>query len=236
MAFNYNPMTGAAGGALGAGLGQYLGGWKNPYEEMSPYYDQMRKYIEQYLGPYNQAGQRQIPGLEEEYGKLISDPGGFINKMGAGYQESPGFKFALQQALQGSGHAAAAGGMAGSPQHEFQNMGIATNMANQDYMNWLKTALGEYGLGLHGKEGMFRTGAEMGRGMGEDLASIAANEALMKYLAQAAENERSGGLWGNILGGLGTIGGGLIGGMFGGPAGAAVGSTVGGTIGGHFGR
>lgn len=234
MAYEYNPYAGAAGGAIGAGMGGLFSDWKNPYGQS--YAKEMQDYIRQYMGPYAEAGQRQIPQLEEQYKQLLGSPGDFINRVGGQYQKSPGFDFALKQALQGAGHAAAAGGMAGSPQHEFENMGIATQMANQDYMNWLKTALGQYDIGLGGAQGMFGTGAQMGMGMGEDLASIMHNEQIRQYLEQMSENERSGGMWGSMLGGLGAIGGGLLGGALLGPGGAAAGSSIGGTIGGHFGR
>lgn len=178
-----NWMTAGGASALGGIAGNLFGGWKNPADKARPYFDQMGNEIR---GGYQ-------PWID--YGKsLINDPGGRLNEIGKGYQQSPGFNFALQQALQGSGHAAAAGGMAGSPQHEQQNMGIATNLANQDYNQWMQNALGLHNMG-------YSQGQNAGIGMGQDLASILANRAQMEYEAQNAKNQHSGGLWGSIIGG-----------------------------------
>src|SRR5579864_175938 len=128
-----NWMTAGGAGMAGAGFGALFGGHEDPAESANPYFDQIPGQLEKYYNPYIQRGNRAGDAMEGAYGNLINDPGGMLNKIGGGYQQSPGFKFAMQQALQGAGHGAAAGGMAGTPQHEQQNMEIATNLANQDY-------------------------------------------------------------------------------------------------------
>ena len=190
----FNPYLAGGMGMMGAGIGSMMSGWKNPSDSAMGYMDEMPGMISKYLDPYITRG-------------LV--PGKTINDIGQDYQQSPGFKFALEQAIQGAGHAAAAGGMAGSPQHEQQNMTLATNLGNQDYNEWLKHALGVYGIG-----------AQTGIAAGEDMASILANKAKLAYEGQNAENEHSGGMWGSLLGGAGTL--------LGGPIGGAIGSTVGG--------
>lgn len=193
------------GAAIGAGLGRMFSDYKNPVESARPYFDQMAPTLESYMNPYITAGRSTIPGLSSEYGSLVSNPGAKLNTIGAGYQESPGLKFAIQQALTAASNAAARGGMAGSPQHQQQSMELATNLANQDYNRWLQEALGLYGKGLGGEEGMYRTGFEGSRGLGEDLASILAQRANLEYEGQKGENERSAGGLGGFLGGLGAL-------------------------------
>ena len=100
-------------------LSQLFGGGKNPADAAMPYLDKIPGQTSQYLDPYFQAGKSMLPGLEKEYGSLTSDPGGFLNKIGASYQQSPGFKSALQNALTAGNHAAAAGGMASGSQSLF---------------------------------------------------------------------------------------------------------------------
>jgi hypothetical protein len=225
-----NWMTaGGAGLATGA-MGMLGGNWKNPGDAGMDYMNQMPGMLDKYLSPYINAGQKALPGLQDQYGKLINDPGARLNEIGAGYHQSPGFQFALQQALQGGNHAAAAGGMAGSPQHEQQNMGVATGLANQDYNQWLGHALGMYGTGLQGQQGLYDTGAKTGMAMGEDMASILAQKAKLAYESQNAENQHSGGMWGTLLGGAGAV----AGGMFGGPTGAMAGWNIGKGVGGSM--
>ena len=198
-------MGAMGGGAMGAGLGSMIAPWKNPADAGMGYMDQIPGQLDKYLSPYINAGNRQLPGLEDQYNQLTNDPGARLNQIGQGYHQSPGFQFAMQQALQGSGHAAAAGGMAGTPQHEQQNMELATNLANQDYNQWLGNALGMYGMGMQGKQGLYDTGAKTGISMGEDLASVLANKAKLAYEGQNAENEHEGGSWGSFLGGAGQL-------------------------------
>lgn len=208
-ASGFNPaMMGAqAGGMAGAGLGALFANWDNPADAASPYFDKMPDELKKYFNPYIEAGNKALPGLQDQYGKLITDPGARLNEIGKGYHQSPGFQFALQQALQGAGHAAAAGGMAGSPQHEQQSMAVATGLADQDYNQWLGNALGIYGMGLQGQQGLYNTGANAGMRLGENLASVLAQRAKLAYEGQNAENQHESGMWGAIGSGVGTAAG-----------------------------
>lgn len=223
----YEPYI-SGGAGIGAGAGAMMAPFKNPSSGAMGYMNQIPGELQKYLGPYIDAGQRQLPGLENQYGRMMNDPGGRLNEIGQGYHQSPGFQFALQQALQGAGHAAAQGGMAGSPQHEQQNMGIATGLADQDYNQWMANALGMFGEGMKGSQGLYDTGAKTGMAMGEDMASVLAQRAKLAYEGQNTENQRSGGMWGNLLGGVGTVAGAYFGGPWGAAAGGKVGQETGG--------
>ena len=124
--------------------------------------------------------------------KLMNNPGDVMNKIGGGFKESPGYQFQLQQGQNAANNAAAAGGMAGSPMHEQHNMELATNLANQDYNNWIKNAMGMYGQGLQGEQGMYDIGSRAGIGLGEDLASMRAQQGRMAYEEAAGKNQKSG--------------------------------------------
>ncbi|MDD5211396.1 MAG: hypothetical protein PHV62_03210 [Sulfuricurvum sp.] len=195
-----NWATAGGAGMLGAGLGAMFGDYKNPADAAMGDMDKIPGQIDKYLQPYINQGNEQYGKLNDQYGQLMNDPGGRLNQIGQGYHQSPGFQFALQQALQGAGHAAAAGGMAGSPQHEQQNMGIATGLADQDYNQWLGNALGMYKTGLEGGQNIYNTGARAGMSAGEDMASYFANRAKLNYEGQNAENQHEGGMWGNLIG------------------------------------
>jgi hypothetical protein len=180
---NVNPV-GAAAGIFGlANPG------KNPADEANKIVGQIPGQTSGYFDPYSQAGQRQIKPMEEEYQKLIGNPGQKLNDIGSNYQQSPGFQFALQQALQGSGHAAAAGGMAGSPQHEQENMGIASGLASQDYNNWLGQATGLYNTGLQGGENSMNRGLNAGDQQANMIAQTLAQQGAYSYNGQAAQNK-----------------------------------------------
>lgn len=207
----YNPYLGAAGGGASGFAGSL---WQNPSDQANKDIQNIPGYYHQYLDPYYQTGIDQSKLLRDQYGNLTRNAPGILNDIGKGYQQSPGFKFALQQALQGAGHAAAAGGMAGSPQHEQQNMQIATGLANQDFNQWMQNALGLYGTGLQGEQNLYNTGFESGKDITSGLSNADLQKAILDYMGTQSNNLfksdlLKGGLnlAGNLLGG-GAGGGG----------------------------
>ena len=178
---------------------------KNPADSAMPYLNQIPGQTQQYQQPWYEAGKSQIPGLQDQYSQLMNDPGGKMNKIGEGFKESPGFKFAMQQALQGGNHAAAAGGMAGSPQHEQQNMQMATDLGNQEYGNWMKNALGMYGQGLQGSQGMANQGQQAGQSMADMIAQTLAQQANLSFNGQQQQNQNKSDMWGNVFKGAGSL-------------------------------
>lgn len=182
-----------------------LFGGKNPADSAMPYLNQIPGQTQKYQQPWLQAGQNQLPGLQDQYSQLINDPGGRINKIGESFKESPGFKFAIQQALQGGNHAAAAGGMAGSPQHEQQNMQLATDLGNQEYNNWIKNALGQYDFGLQGSQGIANQGQQAGQSMADMIAQTLAQQANLSFNGQQQQNQNKSDMWGNIFKGAGSL-------------------------------
>ncbi len=186
-------------------------GYKNPADKANQTIGQIPGQTSQYFDPYINAGKNALPILQGQYNDLLNNPGGKLNQMGGQFQQSPGFQFALQQALQGSGHAAAAGGMAGSPQHEQQNMGIATQLGNQDYYNYLDKALGLYGQGLTGEQGMAQGGLTAGTSMADMISQALAQQANYDFRGQQDKNARKNDLWS----GLGNLGGAALGAFFG---------------------
>lgn len=177
----------AGAGSLGAGLMGMLGGSNNPADAGMGYLDQIPGETHKNLDQWANYG----------YG-LTQDPGGRLNQIGQGYHQSPGFQFAMQQALQGGNHAAAAGGMAGSPQHEQQNMQLATNLANQDYNTWMQNALGLHNTG-------FTQGQNASTNINDQIVQALAAKSGLAYKGQAAQNESEGNMWGNIIGGAASL-------------------------------
>jgi hypothetical protein len=172
------------------GMGMF--GNNNPAHDAMGYFNQIPGQVKPYYDPYIQAGQRQLPGLESQYGQLQNDPGGRLNQIGQSYHQSPGFQFALQQALQGSGHAAAAGGMAGSPQHEQQNMELATNLGNQDYNQYMQNALGLYGMGMQGGQHLYDQGYNASNEMGQTIGNNLQSQGSLAYNGRQQQMQSQG--------------------------------------------
>jgi hypothetical protein len=170
-----------------SGLDFLFGNGENPADEASPYLDQIPGETRKNLQPWADYGM-----------SLTQNPGGRLNQIGQDYKQSPGFQFALQQALQGGNHAAAAGGMAGSPQHEFQNMATATGLASQDYNDWMKNA-----LGLH-NEG-YQQGQTASTNINDQIIQALAAKSGLAYKGAAQQNQGFASNLGNVLQGAGSL-------------------------------
>lgn len=193
-------------GSIGAGLGGlFMGGGEDPYKQASGYFDRIPDTLKPYFQPYINAGQGAMGQLQGQYGNLINDPSAFLKNLGQGYQKSPGYDWQMKQAENAATNAAAAGGMAGSPQHQQQAAQLASNIANQDYYKYLQNALGVYGTGLQGLQGLNQMGFGASTGLGENLANALMNQGNLAFSGQAAQNQQQGSMWGDLLGGIGAV-------------------------------
>jgi hypothetical protein len=197
-------------GGLGTGFAQkFMGDYRNPMKSAMPYLNQAENMLPKYFEPYINAGKEAIPGLQEQYKNLLNDPEALMNHIAGNYKESPGYKFQLGQAEQGINSAAAAGGMLGSPSHQLQAGEMATNLANQDFYNYLQNALGsaqtQYGRGLTGLEGMAGRGQQASTDLGENLASILGTKGGLAYQGAQEENKRKGDTLGGIFGAASSL-------------------------------
>lgn len=197
-------------------LSSLFGGGKNPADSAMPYLNQIPGQTLPYMQPYFNAGTQALNPLQDQYSHLLGDPGSFMNKMGESYQQSPGFKAAMENALTAGNHASAAGGMAGTPQDQFQQMKMATDLTNQDYNGWLQNVLGLYGAGLSGEQGLAGMGQQAGQSMADMIAQTLAQQGNMAFRGQQEQNSQRN----SMLGGLGKLGGAALGGLAGGPWGA----------------
>ena len=198
-------------------LSNLFGGSKNnPANAAMPYFNQIQGQTNQYMQPYFEAGRGALNPLQEQYSKLLGDPGGWSNKIGESYQQSPGFKSAMEQALAAGNHAAAAGGYAGTPTSQFQQEKMATDLANQDYNHWMANALGLYGQGLSGEQGLAGMGQQAGMGLSDMIAQTLAQQGNLAFRGQQEQNSMNN----SWLSGLGRLGGAALGGLAGGPWGA----------------
>jgi hypothetical protein len=193
-------------------------GYKNPADAAMPYLEQIPGAISGYYDPYIQAGQQALPQLQQQLAALLSSPGQVLGGIGADFQQSPGYEFSVNQQVDAAKRAAAAGGMGGSPAAQWDAMQRAEQLAGTDYYNYLDRALGLYGTGLSGTQGLSTQGLQAGQSFADQLASVLGSQAQLAYSGQQGQNQAAGG----ILGGLGSIGGAIAGG----PIGAAIGSKI----------
>lgn len=214
-----------------------FGGGEDPSKEANKYLSQIPGTITPYYQPYNQMGKQAMgqygaestaltgmrPDLMQALSQLLQNPGQVYNQLGQGYQQSPGYEFNKNQSLQAMTNAAAAGGMAGTPQHQLQAGGIASDLANQDFEKYLNHVMGLMTGGINGMGSMYSQGMQglgnltnLGYQSSNDLASSLAsnlvNQANNAYAGAANKNQSGQGLLGGLLGGTAAF-------LGGGPAG-----------------
>lgn len=215
--WNINYGSSGGGGSGGSNpWGSILGllgannAYQNPASAGNPFLEQIRGQITPYYQPYINAGLGALGNLQGQYGQLLNDPGGKLNQIGQGFQQSPGFQFSVDQATNAANNAAAAGGTAGSPASQQGLAKTITGYANQDYNNWLGQATGLYGRGLQGEEGINQMGYNASDQLAQSIMSQLMSQAQMAYMGAGSANAQSGGMWGGIgslLGSSGGIGG-----------------------------
>lgn len=226
-------------GSIGSGL-YNLFGTDDPYEAAQGYYNKIPGMLNQQYSPWINAGKNALPGLQQyenrgnaagnelmgQYNQMTNDPSGLVNRLGAGFHESPGYSFQTNQALQAANRASAAGGMAGSPEEQQQIAGVTNQLANQDYYNYLNHSQQLYGEGIHGLQGTEGLGANVGtdiynqgvqasNNLAQNLGEAYMNQGNLNFAKTQYNNERVGQAYGQIWGGMNDMfnpGGSMMGG------------------------
>lgn len=198
---------GAAGGQLGGGIGSLFSSMygKNPADVAQGYLNQIPSTVSPYYQPFIGAGTQALGNLQGQAGQLTGQTGDVYNRLASGYRESPGFKFALEQALDAGKHAAQAGGMAGSPMHQQQAMDLASTLASRDFSDYMRNQMGLYGMGYQGLGDLTKMGAGMSGDLASGLANILGSQAQYGYAGQAARNQGMASGIGDIVGGAASL-------------------------------
>lgn len=219
--FGGDDKAGGAWGNIGQGAGSLfsgLFGGKSHIPNMGQsnnYLNQIQPGIDRYLQPYIGAGQNAMGTLQGQYQNLMNDPGAMMNKFGAGYKQSPGYQYNVDQATNASNNAAAAGGYIGSPQQQEYMAKQIGGIASQDYNQYLNNAMGLYGQGLQGMGNVNQMGFQASGQAQQSMSDMLKNQAQMAYVdalnkSQQKNNSSGGsGMFEKIVGGIGKLAGGL---------------------------
>ncbi len=203
-----DPMTMAAMLQLAGGFASAFG--QNPYDKASEYAGNIQGAISPYYQPYINTGLNALNKTYGEYGNLINNPSSYLSRFGGDiyggeFQQSPGYDWQYTNAMNAANNAAAAGGMLGTQAHQQNAATTATQLANQDYYNYLRHQLGIsqmgkdlYTTGLGGMQGLNM----MGFNASDSLAQAIAQSMMAQAgLAAMSANKSNTGLSG-MLGGL----------------------------------
>lgn len=206
---SFGPWGTAIGGGLGA-LGGFFG--NDEEKDTNKLLDQIPDQLKQYLMPYINAGAGAIPRLNDlsgEYENLYKDPNAIISRIGGGYKQSPGYQWKLNQGENAITNAAAAGGYAGTGEHQQRAGQLAHDLADQDYNDYMKNALGIFGTGLEGRtgieQGLFKTGANTGGDLAMSLANILKGKAGLNYQRGQNQTKQNNDLFSTLFSHIGDF-------------------------------
>jgi hypothetical protein len=185
-------------GQLGSGLFNLFGA-KNPSDAASPYLDSMEGDAAKYLNPWMDAGKRSLGNIESQYNQNVNDPTGVMNKIGAGFQQSPGYQFQVDQATEAANRSAAAGGMAGTPAEQQKLASTVNGLANQDYYNYTDRGMKQYNSGLEGLSHINDQGFQGSQLMAQIMQMMRQMQAQNAYEGANTQNQQRGGAIGSII-------------------------------------
>ncbi len=190
-----------------------LFGGGSDYGDPQEYLDQIKPMLEQYYNPYIQRGQAAGGTLDQQYGQLLNNPAMVQQMLGSSYQQSPGYQYALDEALNAATMSAAAGGKLGTTAHQNEAMKTATGLANQDYWNYYNQNANLFNTGLSGTQGMYDQGYNATNQMAQGLGNLYGSQANLAYTGQQNQNNMISSLLGAGIGAGGYALGGSLGGL-----------------------
>jgi len=190
-----------------------LFGGGEDYGDPQEYLDQIKPMLEQYYNSYIDRGQNAGNTLDQQYNNLLQNPGSIQQMLGSSYQQSPGYQYALDEAMNAATMSAAAGGKLGTTSHQNEAMKTATGLANQDYWNYYNQNADLFNKGLTGTQGMYDTGYNATNQMTQGLGNLYGNQANLAYTGQQNQNNAISSLLGAGIGAAGYALGGPMGKM-----------------------
>lgn len=179
---------------------------KNPANAAMQYLQQIPGAVQPYYEPYINAGRTAGESTGAIYDRLANNPVDYLNELMSGYDATPGAKAREKALLDAAHNAAAAGGYAGLPYDQEQQMSILNALRDDSMKQWLNTVLGIQGTGLSGQEHIADRGYNASTGYGDIIGSSLNQAGGVAFQGQQQRNQDRAGLR-NLLGGI--LGGGI---------------------------
>lgn len=179
---------------------------EDPSKQANKYLSQIPGVGQKYYNPFIQSGQKAGSILEGEYGKLLN-PTSFIDDIMKNYDMSKGAKYERDELGRGIGATAAAGGFAGTPEHQKEYGEMAGNIMSKDMQQYLQNALGVYGMGLGGEHDIYGKGFDASGSMADLLGGTLASQGGMAFQQASQTNASRDAFMNALMKALGTAAG-----------------------------
>lgn len=175
-------------------------------KQANKYLDQIPGMGKQYYNPFIERGERSGNTLEGEYGKLLN-PTSFMDDIMKNYSTSAGATYERDKLGKGIGATAAAGGFAGTPEHQRSYGEMADKIMSGDMQQYLQNALGIYGKGLGGEENFFNKGFDASSSLADLIGGKLSSQAGLAFKSGSDRNADRSALMNAIVKALAQGGG-----------------------------
>lgn len=190
------------------------------------YLNQIPGVAHQGYDPYVTAGQDASGKTKSQYEELMNDPTGFINKLMESYKESDSYGFQKDRLTKEMGNTAAAGGIAGTPLDQMNQAEGIQGLLSKDMQQYLQNALGVYGTGLQGEEGVASRGFDASGKLTDALGGGLNQQGGLAFQNSQQNNSDKNGWLQALTKALGMGAGFAIGGPMGALGGGALSSSM----------
>ena len=167
----------------GFGIGQ-----RDPAKDANRYLDKIPGVGHDAYDPFINQGKDAGNILKDQYGQML-DPSKFMDNIMKNYSMSQGATYKRDQLGRGIGNTAAAGGIAGTPEHQREYGEMSNNIMSQDMDQYLKNALGIHDKGIAGEEGFYDKGFQASGSLADMLAGMFGSKAGLSYQSQNQKNQ-----------------------------------------------
>lgn len=174
----------------------------DPANAANKYMSKIPAVGQQYYNPYIQGGQKAGATLGNEYTKML-DPTAFMDNIMGHYKESEGAQYEKNQLGRGIGATAAAGGFAGTPEHEREYGEMAGGIMSKDMQQYLENALGIYGGGISGEEDVYNKGYGASGSLADLLGGNLASQGTLAFAGTSQNNANRQALMNALIKALG---------------------------------
>jgi len=166
----------------GFGIGQ-----RDPAKDANRYLDKIPGVGHDAYDPFINQGREAGGILKDQYGRML-DPTKYMDDIMKNYQMSQGATYKRDQLGKGIGNTAAAGGIAGTPEHQREYGQMSNDIMSQDMDQYLQNALGINDRGIRGEEGFYDKGFQASGSLADMLASMFGSKAGLAYQSGTQKN------------------------------------------------
>jgi len=157
-----------------------LFGHNDPSKDANRYMDQIPGVADKYFNPFIKSGQQAGEKLQGQYDKMM-DPTAFMDEIMGKYKMSKGAEYQRDQLGQGISATAAAGGIAGTPDHQRQFGEMSEGIMSQDMHQYLMDALGIHAGALSGEQDIYGKGFNASGSAADMIGGNLASQGTMAY-------------------------------------------------------